>query len=114
MIIKPDAAPPTTERFSDNSDHQTAISPDLSAAQRVVSGLYVARREEDDDDLSLEVHQPLDGSDPVRPASLASTVGREELRLDVDGFYSQRTASGVAVLGLDRVHWIAALAPLDE
>ena len=114
MIIKPDAAPPTTGRSSEDTVPETSTSPDLPTTQRVMSGLYVARPGEDDDDLSLEAPQGLDGVEPVVPATLAATVGREEFRLDVDGDHPQRTASGVAVLGLERVHWIAALMPLGR
>ena len=39
-------------------------------------------------------------------------LSREELRLDVDGHYTQRTASGTVLRGIgSRVNWIAKLAP---
>ncbi len=39
-------------------------------------------------------------------------LSREELRLDLDGHYTQRTASGTVLRGIgSRVNWIAKLAP---
>ena len=113
MIIKPDVAPQTGERSPEDTVPETSISVDLRTTQRVVSGLYLARPA-DDDDLSMEVPEGMNGAEPVVPVTPASAVGREELRLDVDGHHPQRTASGVAVMGHDRVHWIAALVPLGK
>ena len=40
------------------------------------------------------------------------SLSREELRLDLDGHYTQRTASGTVLRGIgSRVDWIAKLAP---
>lgn len=39
------------------------------------------------------------------------SLSREELRLDLDGYYSQRAASGTVIRGIgSRVNWIATLA----
>ncbi|MGY1690641.1 hypothetical protein [Geodermatophilus sp. SYSU D01105] len=111
MIIKPDAAP--REAPVQPPSPEGAAGEDHGTPRRVVSGLYLAQPG-DPDDVSLEVPQGLDGREPTVPAPLASGTGREELRLDVDGSLPQRTASGVVVLGLDRVHWIAALVPLGK
>jgi hypothetical protein len=40
------------------------------------------------------------------------SLSREELRLDLDGYYTQRTASGTVLRGIgSRVNWIAKLVP---
>src|SRR4051812_39505773 len=89
------------------SDRRDGFEP--RAAAQTVSGLYVARPDDDDDDLSLEVSANGDGAGRRAPATLASSAGREELRLDVDGRYPQGVASGVSVFGLQSVRWIASL-----
>ncbi len=49
---------------------------------------------------------------PSLPSLPQLSVGREELRLDVDGRYPQNVASGTQRSGLTQlVHWIANLNP---
>jgi hypothetical protein len=82
--------------------------PDITAAAQVVSGLYTVRDDDDDDDLSLLDAEDLDQPQPLR---FMAPAKRGEFRLDVDRSYPQRLASGVVVIGLQRIHWIASLTP---
>jgi hypothetical protein len=95
MIIKPDSQQCAESSSDEERASDLAELPELSAAQRTVSGLYKARENDDNDDLSLQ----------------GTSASREVLRLDVDGSYPQRVASGVLVLGMQRISWIASLAP---
>ena len=110
MITKPEAQLPADLSAGDESVSELARVLRALTTAPVVSGLYTARPD-DGDDMSLHNAEEVGQSVAAAHVALASTVGREELRLDVDGSYPQRTASGVAVFGLHRLHWIAALAP---
>lgn len=107
MIIKPEATPSAALSAVNELTFDLSEAPDVRTPERIVSGLYEARANEG---LSFQDAEESDGAQPVAPPAIESTAGREELRLDVDGWYPQRTASGVAVLGLQRVRWIASLA----
>jgi hypothetical protein len=117
MIIKPEVQPSAALSEGDGGERawDLGTAPAARTTARAVSGLYEARAhdddDDDDDDLSFQNAEELDEAQPVAPVALASTAGREELRLDVDGPYPQQIASGVVALGLQRVHWIASLAP---
>jgi hypothetical protein len=110
VIIKPDS-----QLSADMSMNYEPVADlddrlDIRAATRIVSGLYRAGDDDDDDDDDLRLLGAGD-VDQARPVALAAAAKREELHLDVDGSYPQRVASGVVVLGLQRLHWIASLAP---
>jgi hypothetical protein len=111
VIIKPEASPSTDLSAGDEGASDLPHVLDARTTAPVVSGLYTARADDDDDTTLPSAEEFGESAPPVPVAALASTVGREELRLDVDGSYPQRTASGVAVFGLQRLHWIAALTP---
>jgi len=107
VIIKPETQATAELPAADEDRSDLSETAEVQTVKRV-SGRYEASAEEKE---SFE----LAGSDPDAAAlsSLphAAQAGREELRLDVDGTYPQQTASGVAVFGLQRVHWIATLTP---
>ncbi|MGY1607545.1 MULTISPECIES: hypothetical protein [unclassified Geodermatophilus] len=123
MIVKPDAA--STTDVSVEGLPEIRFQSGQEPQQKQVSGLYTAHPK-DSEDVSVDVREAadgvpfldgavdgaLDGTARVAPVLLVSQAGREELRLDVDGPHAQQVASGVAGLGLDRVHWIAALTPM--
>ena len=108
MIIKPDAQPLRAE-VGDTAPELVDVS-DVRSGSRVVSGLYVARAQ-DVDDVSIQVPGGVNDAEAASPVAFASSAGREELRLDVDGYHPQRIASGVAVFGTERVCWIASHVP---
>ena len=108
MIIKPDSQPAPDVSTNDERVADLDHRLDIRAATRIMSGLYRAGDDDDDDDLRL---LGAGNVDQARPVTLAASARREELRLDVDGSYPQRVASGVVVLGLQRLYWIASLAP---
>ncbi|RFU21929.1 zinc metalloprotease [Geodermatophilus marinus] len=123
MIVKPDA--PSTADVSVEGMPEIQFQGGPEPLKQQVSGLYEARPH-DSEDVSIDIRDAadgvaaldgavdggLDGMARAVPVTLVSQAGREELRLDVDGPHAQQVASGVLGLGLDRVHWIAALTPM--
>jgi hypothetical protein len=107
MIIKPETPASAELRSPDEDGSDLTEVVEVQTVKRV-SGRYEAPAEEK---ASFETAGT--AADPTRISSLAQAAeaGREELRLDVDGTYPQQTASGVAVFGLQRIHWIASLTP---
>jgi hypothetical protein len=109
MIIKPESQPSADVSASDEQILDLVDIAGIRATESTVSGLYKAREDDDDDDdLSS---RDVEAAEDAQPIARASAAGREELRLDVDGRYPQQVASGVVVVGLQRIHWIASLAP---
>jgi hypothetical protein len=107
MIIKPETQPseelPSAEE--DASDLTEVV--EVQTVRRV-SGRYEAPAEEK---ASFQTVGRAPDATRISSLAQAANAGREELRLDVDGTFPQQTASGVAVFGLQRVHWIASLTP---
>jgi hypothetical protein len=106
MIIKPETTSSAELPATDDDESDRAEVVEIHTIKRV-SGRYEASVGEK---ASFETAGRADAR-TISSLPRAAEASREELRLDVDGMYPQQTASGVAVFGLQRVHWIASLTP---
>jgi hypothetical protein len=107
MIIKPETQQSAALLSVDEDAADLTEIVEVQTAKRV-SGRYEAPAEKK---ASFHTAGRAADTGTISSVAQAAEAGREELRLDVDGTYPQQTASGVAVFGLQRVHWIASLAP---
>ncbi len=110
MIIKPETQPAAELPSVDDDGLDLTEVVEVQTVKRV-SGRYEASAEEG---ASFETLGQATDAMTITSLPQAAEASREELRLDVDGTYPQQTASGVAVFGLQRVHWIASLTPDGE
>jgi hypothetical protein len=109
VIIKPETQPMAELPAADEDRSDLAETVEGQTVKRV-SGRYEASADQQE---SFELAGREADAAAISSLPQAAQAGREELRLDVDGSYPQHTASGVAVFGLQRVHWIASLVPAE-